>query len=221
MLAMIIDVETTGLVEADGAECAEIGFVILDVGLAKIRSVWSEVVEFDGPNGAEEVNGIPRDLVAAVTRSEARAKLESLIPEVSVVLAHNAQFDRAWLPELSVLPWVCTLRDYPWPGPPARNLADLALRFGVGVVRAHRAFDDVLTLATIMERQGAALAGQIEEAMRRASVPKIKVRALVSIDRKDDAKALGFRWDPTLKRWWKEIPEDQFDSFPFTVSRIA
>lgn len=219
-LVLVLDTETTG-VDPEADELAEVGFCVVDIRAAKIRSVWSELVKLKGPNHAVEINGITEDLSPVLDRDDVAGHLRSIAPYVEAVVAHNASFDRPWLPELHSLPWVCTLIDYPWPGvSKVRSLADLALRYGVGVVRAHRAFDDVLTLATVMERQGAALEAQFDEALRRSQIPKILVRAILPIERKDEAKAAGFKWDPAKRHWWKSIPETAVDSFSFKVVPI-
>jgi len=218
MIALVIDTETTGVDE--NAEVAEICFAALDIERAKIRSIWSECIEFNGENAAIDVNGIPKGL-ATIGRQQASEVLKDIASRVDVIVAHNASFDRRFLPEFDALPWVCTLRDYPWPGlAKTGNLASLALHYGVGLVRAHRAFDDVLTLATVLERQGPLLEDQMREAMRRAAIPRYKAMALVTIAHKDLAKNAGFRWDPLTKMWWKDVTDEEAAGFPFKVSRL-
>jgi len=217
-LIMVLDTETTGL-DPDANELTEVCCAIVDVDLAKIQSIWSRVCQFEQQTPeALELTGIVPEL-ATCTREQIGDLVKRSAHGVRAVLAHNASFDRKWLPELADVPWVCTLNDFPW-GFKVRGLADLALKSGVGIVRAHRAFDDVITLATVLERQGDKLAEQIDWVLEDLKIPRIPVSAIVSIQRKDEAKAAGFRWNPTLKIWWREIKETEIEALPFQVQML-
>jgi DNA polymerase-3 subunit epsilon len=208
---VILDTETTGLEKED--RLVEIGAVVFSANLGIPLTCHSMLIEGES-NPASHINRIPdaaiQDPAYTVSRSMAMDALSELMgggPGNDLyVLAHNAEFDRPFLHELKNSRWICTKEDASWPrvqkdGP---RLVDLALAYDVGIVRAHRAIEDCLTLAAVLTRVhelehglGAWLARALEE--------KKEVRANVGYKDNAKAKAVGFRWDPERKIWWKRI----------------
>jgi len=94
-------------------------------------------------------------MVAGKRIDDARAK--ALLQGMSLVIAHNAEFDRPFLeqrlPFLARLPWACSLRQVPWSdeGFGAAGLEHLACRRGF-FFDAHRSEIDCRALLEVLRR---------------------------------------------------------------------
>jgi DNA polymerase-3 subunit epsilon len=138
-----------------------------------------------------------------------------------VPVAHGAEFDRRWLPRLQGQ-WLCTYEDAIWPRVPGEtgSLTAIALAYDVGIIRAHRAIEDCLTLAAVLSR-----VHEIEGGLRlwyeRAMEPRQELIACVSYNDRQLAKDAGFRWDGDRKVWWKQVRQSVLVDFagelPFDV----
>ncbi len=156
----VIDLETTSLSPRTGGRIVEIAIVHLDE-LGHQTESWSTIVNPESAVGGTSTHGLDDDAVSQAPR------FSELIDEVAhrlsgrIVVAQNAAFDIGYLrSEFSVAgttapewPVLCTMRlarrrD---PGMPA-NLAALCERFNVNIVHAHRAYDDAVAAAKILER---------------------------------------------------------------------
>jgi len=221
--ALILDTETTGF-DPETDALIELAVMLFDLKHAQAVESYASLVWRDR-NEAEHVNGIPVAMLKTAPYIEDvwipvrnMIQRKGLAPQV--VIAHNAEFDRQFTPELG-LPWVCSEEDIRWPHRQARggSLVQLALSLGLGVASAHRAMADVDTLARIFTRlaeQGHDLPKLIEHAMR----PKALFYAVVSYQEKDAAKQHGFRWDPDKKEWWRRMAVDDAKALPFKVKRV-
>lgn len=225
---LIVDSETTG-VDAAKDHVIEIGAVLYSVKHKAVASVLAFLIHAD-ENPAEHVNGIPVELLRehGERRLSPRPDIgrddvpyvvfDDMIGAADIIVAHSAEFDRGFLKQhTGSKPWVCSMEDIEWPHPiKSKSLVAMALAHDVGVVRAHRAIEDCLTLAAMFERvqkDGVDLQPIFARAMR----PKKMVYAIVSFDQKDLAKNVGFQWDGAKKQWWKRmVPEDAKD-FPFKI----
>lgn len=158
-------------------------------------------------NPAEAVNRIPVGALGlGVTPDEALRELVVWFAKVDAVVAHNAAFDAAFVPEpvRSSRPWVCTLEDFDWP-PGPRNLSALALGMGLSVDGSslHRAGADVDLLRRMFERlEDPALS------LARAMRPRARFVANEPRERNGDLKAAGFRWDPDRRQWWRRMARE-------------
>lgn len=145
----------------------------------------------------------------------------------TVVVAHNATgYDKvlflATCKRLEIPPpniiWIDTLRDLPYSSR-CMVLSHMALDMGFTVDPStlHRAEADVELLCKILSKF------EFRELFRRATGKKVFVRANVSYDERDLAKAQSFRWQQThdgapifKKQWVKQILESEL-----TVVRAA
>jgi DNA polymerase-3 subunit epsilon len=156
---LIVDVETTGL-DPQADHLIEVAAVLFDPDIG--APIESRSVLVHAPdNPAAHINRIhasgPR--LYGVADARVRDMLADLLAHgsavrgASVILAHNAAFDRQWLPNLDTF-WLCTYEDAVWPRVPGETgaLTAIALAYDVGVVRAHRAIEDCLTLAAVLSR---------------------------------------------------------------------
>jgi len=234
--ALLLDTETTG-VDPKTDRIIEVAVCLYDLALGSSIAVFSALARGDS-NAAEHVNGISVALLSeAFAQERVWVGVCELMAHADVILAHKASFDRSFLSvdqgfletwkavggereaahDFPTPPWVCTHSHITWPGTEAgsktsNNLTSLALSYGVGVLSAHRAMVDVDILARVLTRlkeRGTDLQALVGSAM----APRVKLQALVSFDNKDLAKAAGFSWEPTSKRWLKECTADEKFNF--------
>jgi DNA polymerase-3 subunit epsilon len=142
-----------------------------------------------------------------------------------LLIAHNADFDRKWLPEFGRYRWICSCDDFEYPRHTgSRALTQIALAHGVGVVSAHRAIDDVLTLARLFERVAEIDRSAFEKRLARCLRPKARFVVAdrgYDEDRNKLVKAHRFRWNPDEKVWWRKMFIDDVAALPFAVERAG
>lgn len=218
----ILDTETTGL-DPIKDRCVEVAVMLYDVKYAQPVVSFASLLRGES-NEAFAVNGIPQEMLPEMRDPELvwRA-VRWVIDPAEVVLAHNAEFDRQFVPDLGKN-FVCTEEDIVWPGSQkggrGGSLANLALRLGLGVASAHRAMADVDTLSRILTRlaeQGHDLETLIIRAMR----PKATFHSLAPFEQKDIVKGAGFRWDPDRKIWWRRMAVEDAKGLPFKVRAVS
>ena len=231
-LAAILDTETGGLDPAKHP-CVEVAVTVYDLELAVPLASFSSLIQSES-NEAQEINRIPVDLLRSTLAPPAEVvwrRVEAIIQDCDVFIAHRAEFDRSFTPEpiRSSRPWVCSKLAIEWPmGKYGDGLVHLALSHGVGVVNAHRAATDVDILCRLLSRTHEILTNwtQARDGVRplqfmieRAMRPRRKLQALVSYEDREIAKAAGFQWEPApAKRWVREAFFDQL--FPFPTKEV-
>lgn len=182
---LILDTETTGINPAEGAALLEVALVSLDKRAGAPGWDFGDaqrfMVAYDGviPPEARAVHHITSEEVSSA-RHAGPANPESDIFARELLLhsllgaeepgqayaAHNAAFDRAFLPELGTqpggeLPWICTYRcaKHLWQDAP--NHKNQTLRYYLGVEpppkllqgqAPHRALYDAAVTAAILRR---------------------------------------------------------------------
>ena len=220
--ALLLDTETTGLSPADGARCIEVGCILFDLTNACPIACYSSLIRSE-TNEAEAINHIPVAALRDARDSESVWRtMAAIVVSADVIVAHRAEFDRGFVPEpiRNAKPWVCSKFEIEWPlAKTGEHLVHLALAHGIGVVSAHRAMTDVDILARLLTRVaelGHSLPALIERAMR----PKVKVRALVSYDDRELAKAAGFQWDGATKLWTRTMFVDDVPKLGFPTTEV-
>lgn len=220
---LLLDVETDGL--DDSAKCIEVAVALFDLEHAAITRSYSTLIQATS-NAAQALNGIDPALLANATSTQAAWSAVSRFAErADVVVAHNASFDRRFVPAntTGTLRWICTMSDVIWPRQTrvCDSLIGLALAHGVGVASAHRAFSDVDLLARLLNRCKD-LGSDIEAMLARGLRPKAGFEAIVPFERKDEAKDAGFKWNEAGDRRWTRIMaiEDALQ-LPFEVRQIT
>lgn len=215
-LVTIIDTETSSLDPKTG-ELLEVGAALWSVTHRSLVHASSWLFRAER-NDAQAVNGIPLVMAQEFGQQTFPRGLVEWAAASDAVLAHNAAFDRQWLPQVEGR-WICTCDDIEWPEPTtSRSLTAIALAHGVGVVDAHRALADVLTLVRLLEavsKRGHDVAAMLERGLR----PKGTFKALVSYDDREQAKAAGFRWDAPSKSWLRTMALDDAGRLPFRTVR--
>jgi DNA polymerase-3 subunit epsilon len=202
----------------------EVAVTLFDLKHAQPVVSFSSLLQGPAENEAFLVNGIPAvRLPEARDRERVWSAVRWVIDPAQVVIAHHAEFDRQFTPDLGK-PWVCSEEDIVWPGSQkggrGGSLAGLALRLGLGVASAHRAAVDVDTMSRILTRlaeKGHDLEALILHAMR----PKAMFHAMTSYDEREITKQAGFRWDPDRKVWWRRMAIADTGNLPFKVKQVA
>lgn len=234
----LLDVETTSLDPATG-HVVEVALALYSVefrALIRARS-WLCAAPPEEVAKTVHIHGIPPALVTArgVPFEEVAKQVGAIVTkEAQVFVAHLADFDRSWFPlhVQNAAPWVCSCNDIEWVRPStSRALTAVALAHGVGVVAAHRALDDVMTLARLFER-AAELGGDLQAMFARAMRPKVLVVANTPKPwempagqweiLKAQLQDAGFRFvEQPEKRWQRSIARDDIAALPFETREVA
>lgn len=155
---VIVDVETTGLDSAIDrvVEVAAIKF-LRGTRVGTFETLVNPRMHI--PPAASAVHHLIDDDVAfCPSWDDVGEKLRRFVGD-GIVVAHNAEFDRSFLPELTPCPWVCSMRlaRHVWPDAP--KYSNQFLRYWLEIRNAalqrtsvHRALADVLVTAHIFFR---------------------------------------------------------------------
>lgn len=216
---VVVDTETTG-VNPDQDAIIELGMVLFEfdpeTGLAyRVLGVFDELEDPGFPISAEStaVHGISDDMVAGKKiNDDAVAKF---LEDVSIVIAHNAKFDRVFLekrlPVFESLPWACSFAQINWSGEGvgSAKLDYIAYQYGF-FYDAHRAEIDCFALLEILQKQLPKSKQLILKTLLLALHQKsYTISALGSpFESKDILKAKGYRWNGDKKCWHNTLTGD-------------
>jgi DNA polymerase-3 subunit epsilon len=140
------------------------------------------------------------------------ARVESLVKQAGIVIAHNARFDRGFLesrmPIFASVPWACSWQEIPWSeaGIESSKLEYLAYRHGF-FYEGHRAEIDCLALLELLSRPfGQSGSTALQVLLETARKPSFRLWANNSpFDSKDTLKRRGYRWVPDKRTWVGEL----------------
>lgn len=156
----VVDVETTGLFPGGHDRVVEIAIVHTDE-LGRVTDRFETLVNPERDMGPQRIHGIQAaEVLDAPTIQEIASDIVGLL-DGRVPVAHNASFDSRFIaaelgragvqlnPEAEYL---CTMqlarRFLPGAG---RSLSDCCAAYDIEIVSAHRALDDALATATLLE----------------------------------------------------------------------
>lgn len=218
----ILDTETTGTNTACD-RIIELGMVLVELcpetGQAfRILRVFNELEDpgMPIPEESTRIHHITDDMVSGKRISE--AEVESLLSGVSLIIAHNAGFDRVFVeqrfPIFATKAWACSWAQIPWTdhGVGSSKLEFLAYFYGFHFT-GHRASNDCLALLEVLQ-QPLPLSGAkaMQALLQNARISDIKVSALDSpFDSKDALKERAYRWNADRKVWAKCVPKPALD----------
>jgi len=215
---LLLDTETTGIEE--GSVCLEVAVALYNVEHAAVMETYASLIKCSH-NAAEGINRIAPALATEAPPAEhVWRRVAHLAMQSDAVLAHNAPFDRRFVPEAAVkgLPWICTMSDVVWPrGREGGNLVATALAMDLGVSHAHRAAVDVDLIARCLTR-AKELGVDLQTFLARGMRPKATYQALVSYADRALAKDAGFKWDGDTKRWTRTMAVEDADKLTFKTS---
>lgn len=220
--AAIIDVETTGT-NLTSDKIIELGIVVFEY-CPETGQVYRVLETYDAledpgipiPPESTAIHGITDDMVkdARINDSE----VDRLITDVSLVIAHNAAFDRGFvearLPFFQTKAWMCSYTQMPWKseGFSASGLEFLSYKCGFHF-NGHRASTDCHALLEILQSElPISKIKALKMLLDSANRSNIKLWAINSpFDTKDKLKARGYRWNAERKTWFKTITDDSLD----------
>lgn len=218
-LGLVVDTETTGKTATD--RIIELGMVrfAFDAETGSVLGVLERFSALEDPGmpippEASAVNGITDEMVAGKRIDD--AEVSRLAQDVSLVIAHNADFDRPKVEErfalFEALPWACSMSEVPWQeaGIETTKLKFIATELG-HFYSAHRADADceatLHALNTPLPKLGKTGLQFLLEA-----VTEIYSRLYASnspFESKDTLKARGYRWSAgdqgAPKAWYTDL----------------
>jgi DNA polymerase-3 subunit epsilon len=223
---LVVDVETTGL-DPRRDEIIELAMTPFSYGLdGAIFTVGESFQALQQPRAPispeiTAITGITNEMVAGQVINP--ADVVRLAAPASLVIAHNAAFDRRFLERFNEVfttkPWACSLSQIDWSaeGYEGTKLAYLAQAAGFFYDR-HRAMHDCLAtielLAGTLPRSGVTGLNRLLDTAR---LPTWRIWAENSpFDLKDALKARGYRWNgdpgPQPRAWYIDVPDAQRES---------
>lgn len=230
-----LDYETTGL-DPEKDRITEVGLVLWDSDSKQPVRVTGFLVKVPGGVSSEitRITGITSAMLETygVDPKAALTATLGMLAQADFVAAHNGtDFDKLFLEAEcrrhtatpKALPWVDTRTDLPvaaYQLGKSASLKYMACDHGF-TYPAHRAVNDVLAMFEILSRY------DINEVLKRAQTPNVKVRAVVSFDDKHLAKERGYYWKPEQKLWIKPLKLDEVDAeklaapFPVVLMEAA
>lgn len=223
LVGIYVDVETTGLNPGIDKiiELAIVAFEFLPDGrIFRILETFDQFQDpgFSIPEGITALTGITNNMVRG--KELDKDKVNKLIELASVIIAHNAAFDRNFLegefPLFIKKAWACSIRDIPWveKGIEGTKLEFIAYRFGF-FFDGHRAINDCLAGVHILAQTFHNTDDSIlKTLLDHARESEYRVWALDSpYDAKDILKARRYSWNPGTnhhpRAWYKDVPSNQ------------
>ena len=220
MRQIFLDTETTGLSSQDD-QVIELGMIAFEFDpvlgtVHSVREVFDELEDPGRPIPPEttQVHHITDDMVCGKRIDD--AVVEKFIANASVIIAHNASFDRPFVekrwPVFKDKQWVCSIKDIDWKGEGVGSAKLEYLLQTQGIFyEAHRAETDCWALlellnAVLPQSQQPALLRLLES----LNQPQVRLYATGSpFDAKDLLKARGYRWAPEIKCWHRQLGGDK------------
>lgn len=228
MIATILDFETTGLDRKED-RIVEIGALSFDTSDYRIVDVYSTLVKPEKPisKEAQKVTGLKTEDIESFGGRDSATLLflAKKLVNTDIVLAHNAEFDRAfyeqYYPEPHegvVLKWVDTLTALPLGNTvKSQSLQALLQHFNVNPIAPHRAIFDCISLYEIIRMF------RWEVIQERIDSPDITLIAdlpyeeFEKLPNEEKPKAFGFKWQAEPKQWTLKCKKIDLDGvqFPF------
>jgi DNA polymerase-3 subunit epsilon len=227
MLAILLDVETTGLSHSN-CEIIELGMVAVtfDNSTGQFLDVIGTYTGFSEPvapipERITMITGITDAMVIGQSISE--ADVAALVIDADLIVAHNASFDRPFFdkafPSMSNKSWACSMTDVDWVanGFDGAKLGHLLMQAGY-FHEGHRAINDCWALLEVLRQKSVVGEGTLfKELLKVSQRPRLRLTAKDSpFDMKDHLKARGYRWnggsEGGVKGWWIEIDPTQRDA---------
>lgn len=160
---LVLDTETTGLIpETD--RVVELAAHSVDLATGAVTPVFDQLINPGRPIPPEASaihHLVDRDVAGAPSMEQVWADFAPLLAQHDAIVAHNARFDRGFLPATDQ-PWICTLRlaRHLWPEAPRHSNQVLRywLHLEVDAPAPHRAADDTRVTAALFQALAPVLA---------------------------------------------------------------
>ena len=225
-LAIYLDLETTGL-NPENDEIIELAMVPFrfssDGRIFEVEEAFDQLQEPKSASITEEITqmtGITDEMVRGRTIDV--NKVTEFASSASVIIAHNAGFDRKFAEKgfdvFTTKAWACSMNEVPWrnEGFEGTKLEYLAMKNGF-FYNGHRAEVDcyagIKLLSQRLPRSGTLILEVLLEKARQATC---RVWAEGSpFDFKDALKARGYRWNDgnngKPKSWYRDVLEGELE----------
>lgn len=217
---IVVDTETTG-VNPDQDAIIELGMVLFEYD-SQSGVIFNVIDSFDEleapgfliPPESTAVHGITDEMVKG--RKIDDLKVAAFLKDVSIVIAHNAKFDRVFLekrlPIFESLPWACSFAQIDWTGEGigSAKLDYITYQYGF-FYDAHRAEVDCFALLEILQKELPVSKEIILKSLLSSLHQKsYTLYALNSpFETKDILKARGYRWNGDKKCWHYTLNGDE------------
>jgi DNA polymerase III subunit epsilon len=210
--AAVLDTETTGMNQASD-KIIELGIVVFQYcpqtgQVYRVLETFNELEDpgMSIPAESTKIHNITDAMVAGKRIDD--AAVHALLSDVSLVIAHNADFDRGFvearLPLFAQKAWACSLKQVPWKseGYGGASLEFLAYRNGFHY-SGHRASADCHALLEVLQCDLSVSGGKaLKTLLANARGKEIKVWALnAPFESKDKLKGRNYRWAAERKTW--------------------
>ena len=218
-----LDTETTGVNKAsDKIIELALKVVTFEKASGKIVSIDIEYESFNDPG--EEISqeitiltGINDEMVEGQTIDW--EKVDSILKDAEIVVAHNAGFDRAFVDRYSsVSPnkiWACSMQDIDWLGRGFSSSKQELLCYWHGFYfDAHRAMNDVDALINLLTHPSYEVDRPLLELIKNSQKPTYVIFATnFNYDpvKKDIVKANKYKWNAEDRVWYKTVSFDDLD----------
>ena len=222
--AIFLDVETTGL-NPHQDEIIELAMVPFWYdGSDRIVGVGSPFTQLRQPMKpiSAEVQRLTGISDAMVYQQEIDPELVAAFAADSLVIAHNASFDRRFVErfctQLVKNPWACSMGEIPWAahGFESTKLSSLGLAHGF-YFDGHRAVHDCYAGIELLSHNlpTGSKDSVLQTLLASARSPTRRCWAINSpFDKKEILKSRGYRWadgsDAMPKAWWIDLFEADF-----------
>ncbi len=214
--AAILDTETTGINPVTD-KIIELGIVMAeycpDTGqVYRVLETYNKLEDpgMSIPPDSTKVHGITDDMVSG--KKIIDSEVERLMEDVSLVIAHNAAFDRCFVearwPFFQDKAWACSFAQVPWKseGFGSASLEFLGYRFGFHF-GGHRASMDCHALLEVLQSELPVSGVKVfKMLLDNAHAPDLKLWALgTPFESKDQLKKRGYRWNVERKTWYRVV----------------
>ena len=221
--ALYIDVETTGL-DSTSDRVIELAIVPFEFdsdgnvyGVGEPLSFFEDP-GFPIPSDVTDLTGIDDDMVRGRRIDDER--VNALLAECVLVIAHNAGFDRKFverrLPRFADVYWACSQREVPWSdfGCSGTKLEYLLYRICGEFHNGHRAVDDCLAGVHLLAEPECGGRKAMSFLLESARRPIMRVWATgAPFEVKDLLKARQYRFSDRsasqLKGWYRDVAESE------------
>lgn len=220
-IAVFIDVETTGL-DPLVDEVIELGMVVAaysDIsGIGPVTATFQGFREPSVPITEEitAITGITLEMVRGRTLDV--DAIDAIVASASIVIAHNAAFDRPFCERISGVfrskPWACSATEVPWRQLGFQGVKLAYLLYQTGYFHdGHRALDDSVALLKVLAGSGAHQGTTpFHHLLTSARAPRFRLRLRAPYELRDVLRKRGYRWKPQSDEeggfWIIELSED-------------
>ena len=223
LLGMYLDIETTGL-DYKKDKIIDFAYIIFEFSIedGTLISIRKQFEQLEDPGFPLEPNIVD---LTGITDADLQGKsldrdaIAMDISHCSVIIAHNAQFDRSfvtdYIPEATGKLWLCSMAQIPWKKlGHSRASLDMLSRDHGYFFEGHRALVDCIAGVKLL------ISGKIDDtSYLKTMMEDIKrpychiIAEGSSFGFKDELRKKGFRWSPEARQWYYPNIDPDSDLF--------